>query len=166
MKNTLLLCSILLMLSFASLTSAKNLGYKNLLETAKWSTLPKAATPSVSLNKLPYKNILDVAKWSTLTKGRALSASLRRRNAHGSLIQDEGDPGALFPLEHGGCGWGCCFKICLRSAMSGELCIVGCGTCTVDGSIFGCAVCAACGAVAVAAVEFCSIHCCIDAGGC
>ncbi len=165
MKHKLMLCSILLMLSFATLASGKNLLYKNLAEAAKWSALPKAVPTSISLNKLPYKNILDAAKWSKLVNGRALSANLRKRNAHGSPVQGFDDPEALFAFGPGsGCRWGCCFKTCLRSAMSEELCIVSCGSCVVDGSTFGCAICAACGAVAAAAIEFCGLHCCVDPG--
>ena len=66
MKHKLVLCSILLMLSFANLTVAKNRPFKNLVETANWSALPRVASSSVSLDKLPYKNILDAAKWSKL----------------------------------------------------------------------------------------------------
>ena len=165
MKQKLVFCSILLMLSFANLTVAKNLPYKNLADTANWSALPRAAATSVSLDKLPYKNILDAAKWSKLKNGRALTASLTKRSAHGSPVQFE-DPEALFPVEHGACNWGCCFKICLFSALPGQTCALGCGSCIVDGSTFGCAICAAFGAVATAAVELCSIHCCLQAGGC
>jgi hypothetical protein len=166
MKQKLALCSILLMLSFANLAAAKNLPYKNLVDTANWSTLPRAASTSVSLDKLPYKNILDATKWSKLKNGRALTASLTKKSAHGSTLQFPDDPSALFPVEHGGCNWGCCVKTCLRSALPGQTCALGCGSCVVDGSTFGCAICAACGAVGVAAIEFCTLHCCIDPGGC
>lgn len=166
MKHKLVLCSILLMLSFANLTVAKNRPFKNLVETANWSALPRVASSSVSLDKLPYKNILDAAKWSKLKNGRALRASLTRMNAHGSPFQFGDDPAALFPVVKGGCNWGCCVKRCLTSALPGTMCAMGCGGCYVDGSVLGCAVCAACGAVGIAAVEFCTLHCCIDPGGC
>ena len=166
MKQKLVLCSILLMLSSANLVAAKNRPFKNLIETANWSALPRVASSPVSLNQLPYKNILDAAKWSKLKNGRALTVSLNKRSAHGSPVQDGDDPGALFTIQHGGCNWGCCFKICLRDAIPGQTCAFGCGSCVVDGSTFGCAICAACGAVATAAIELCSIHCCMTAGGC
>lgn len=165
MKQKLVLCSILLMLSSANLIAAKNRPYKNLIDTANWSARPAVASSPVSLNQLPYKNILDAAKWSKLKNGRALRVSLARRSAHGSPFQFE-DPEALFPLEKSGCNWGCCVKKCLYSALPGQTCAFGCGSCLVDGSVFGCAICAACGAVGVAAVEFCTLHCCIDPGGC
>ncbi|MDX6499439.1 MAG: hypothetical protein QOG23_2699 [Blastocatellia bacterium] len=165
MKQKLVLCSILLMLSFANVTAAKNLPFKNLVETANWSALPRVASTSVSLDKLPYKNILDAAKWSKLKNGRALTISLKR-SAHGAPFQFADDPSALFPVGAGRCNWGCCFKICLGSALPGTTCAMGCGGCVVDGSVFGCAICAACGAVATAAIELCSINCCIKAGGC
>jgi hypothetical protein len=166
MKHKILLCSILLMLSFASLASAKNLAYKNIAEVGNWSSLSKATSTSISLNELPYKNILDAAKWSRLTNGRALTASLRKRNAHRFPEQD---PDVLFAVGSGGgggCNWGCCFKRCVRNSLDGVLCAGGCGSCFADGSAYGCAVCAACGAVAVAAVEMCSIGCCMHVGGC
>src|SRR5258706_14984097 len=165
MKQKLVLYSILLMLSFANLTAAKNLPYKNLIETANWSSLPRAASTSVSLDRLPYKNILDAAKWSKLKNGRSLRVSLTKRSAHGSPFQFE-DRDALFPVAHGGCNWGCCVKTCLYSALPGTTCAMGCGGCVVDGSVLGCAICAACGAVGLAAVEFCTLHCCINPGGC
>src|SRR5258706_13806001 len=128
MKQKLVLYSILLMLSFANLTAAKNLPYKNLIETANWSSLPRAASTSVSLDKLPYKNILDAAKWSKLKNGRALTVSLKR-SAHGAPVQFADDPSALFPVGKGGCNWGCCFKICLGSALPGQTCAMGGGGC-------------------------------------
>jgi hypothetical protein len=165
MKQKLVLCSILLMLAFANLTAAKDLPYKNLIDTANWSALPRAASTSLSLDKLPYKNILDAAKWSMLKNGRALTVSLKR-SAHGAPVQFGDDPSILFPVGAGRCNWGCCFKICLGSALPGTTCAMGCGSCVVDGSTFGCAICAACGVVATAAIELCSINCCIKAGGC
>ena len=166
MKQKLVLCSILLMLSSANLIAAKSRPFKNLIETANWSALPRVASTPVSLNQLPYKNILDAAKWSKLKNGRALRVSLTRRSAHGSPFQFEDDPSTLFPVGKGACNWGCCFKICLGSALPGTTCAMGCGSCVVDGSTFGCAICVACGAVATAAIELCSINCCLKAGGC
>ncbi|PYS44669.1 MAG: hypothetical protein DMF71_02765 [Acidobacteria bacterium] len=61
MKRMLLMFSILLMLSGASLTSAKTLPYRNLMEVGNWSTVARAASTPLSLNQLRYKNILDAA---------------------------------------------------------------------------------------------------------
>lgn len=166
MKQKLVFCSIVLMLSFANLTAAKDRPYKNLRDTANWSALPGVASTSISLDKLPYKNILDAAKWSKLKNGRALTVTLYKRSAHGSQFQFGGDPDAMFPVERGGCNWGCCFKICISDAIPGQTCALACGSCVVDGSAFGCAICVGCGAVATAAIELCSIHCCMTAGGC
>jgi hypothetical protein len=165
-KQKLVLCSILLMLSSANLIAAKNRPFKNLIDTANWSAPPAVASTPVSLNQLPYKNILDAAKWSKLKNGRALRVSLTRRGAHGSPFQFD-DNEALFTVTKGPtCNWSCCVKKCLYSALPGTTCAMGCGSCIVDGSAFGCAICAACGAVGIAAVEFCTLHCCVDPGGC
>ena len=168
MKRMLLMFSILLMLSFASVTSAKNLPYKNLLEAAKWSTIAKAATTSVSLDKLPYKNLTEVARWSRMINGRMLSASLRKKAAHASPVQDFTDDElfAIGDAERGGpCNWACCMRYCLQD-LPESFCGTNCLVCALTGAPWSCAVCASCGAVGIAALELCSIHCCIAAGGC
>ena len=168
MKRMLLMFSILLVLSWASVTSAKNLPFKNLIDAAKWSTLPKTASASISLDKLPYKNLTEVARWSRMINGRLLTASLRKK-AHASPVQDFTDDelfAAGAAAERGGpCNWGCCMKNCL-SDYPGGMCGTNCAACALTGNPWGCAICVGCSAVGLAAIELCSLHCCISAGGC
>ena len=160
MKQKLWLCSMLFVLSVCATTSAKNSPYRNLREVAGWSNAPV----SRSLNSLPYKNILDTAKWSRLPTGRALRARLKR-NAH-SPLPAASDEIFLEDSSGAGCGWTCCFKSCVSSAMkgTGELCIANCTVCGLEGSPWACAVCVGCGAVGFAAIEFCGLHCCVNPG--
>jgi hypothetical protein len=156
----LAVCTLLVLCGLVTSVSAKS---------ASYSASRRLSRNSVSLNILPYNNLLDVSKWSKLTNGHALTLTLRKKRGHASPPQDFGDDelfgiGAGGSGGGGGCGWGCCFKQCLSSALDSQLCILGCGACYVDGSTLGCATCLACGTVALAAVEFCSLHCCVNPG--
>ena len=160
MKKQLLLVGVLFMLSVCITASAKNSPYKHLSEVANWSH----STNPLSLNNLPYKNILDAARWSGLPTGRVLAAQLKK-HAHspqgtaGDLILMEDNSGA-------GCGWSCCFKSCMSSALgdAGNGCLVNCTGCGLTGAPWACAICVGCGAVAIAALEFCGLHCCVNPG--
>jgi len=165
MKRMLLMFSILLMLSGASLTSAKTLPYRNLMEVANWSTVVRTAATPLSVNQLRYKNILDAAKWSRMINGRKLTVSLRKK-AHASPVLEYGED-ELFAVGARGsaCNWICCMGNCL-SDYPGGLCGTNCAACALTANPWGCAVCAGCSAVGLAAIELCSIHCCITAGGC
>ena len=157
-------CSMLLLLLFAGAISAN----ERSSPTGRSARLSPAALTSLSVEKLNYQNILDASRWSKLTVGRKLAVSLRKK-AHASLPQDFGDD-ELFAVGAGsggsGCGWSCCFKICMNSAMqgAGTTCITSCTACFLTGSAWSCAMCASCGAVGFAAIEFCALHCCVNPG--
>jgi len=183
MKHKLMLCSILLVILSANLAVAKNSStLTRVVETPESSGM-RRQHPLVSLDRLPYKNLVDASKWSRLTNGRALAATLRKKNAHAVqepdycfdcdlLFSDKSDSemaqvtlgmtGGAF----GGCDWKCCFKTCMNSAMNGtgNLCTVNCTACGVTGNAWPCAICAGCGVVGFAAIEFCGLHCCVDPG--
>ena len=155
-----------------SLVSLEKLGYRNLRDASQYSmflgedrsSLSSAESRPILLNALPYKNILNAGKWSRMLTGRALSTRLKK-NAH---VPQSGDE--MFMVEEysggGGCNWSCCFKQCMGSAMSGTgtLCTSNCTACGVTGGVWPCAVCAGCGTVGFAAIEFCALHCCVDPG--
>ena len=176
MKQKLVLCAVLL-LAFADIVAARN-STRDGAVSAKSSSAEKQST-RIPLERLPYKNLRESSKWSRLIHGRALTATLRKKHAH-SLQDGCIDCDSLFPGDNEmigpltelnaagkGCNeWSCCFKQCMGSAMSGtgQLCTVNCTGCGTVGGPFACAVCAACGAVGFAAIEFCGLHCCVNPG--
>ena len=175
MKQKLVLCSVLLLIAFADIAVARNSTHDGAV-SANLSRAEKQLT-RISLERLPYKNLRESSKWSKLVHGRALTVTLRKKNAH-SLQDDCIDCGSLFPGDEEmigplygsgskGCGWSCCFKQCMGSAMSGDadtFCLVNCTACGTTGNVFSCAICASCGAVGIAAIEFCGLHCCVNPG--
>jgi hypothetical protein len=185
MKQKLVLCGVLLLLfGFADIAVARNSTHNDGTISADLSRADKQVT-RMSLQRLPYKNLLESSKWSRLSHGRVLAASLRKKNAHSLqdpdlctdcdlLFPGDGEGEMIGPLYDmndkssygGGCDWKCCFKTCVDSAMSGtgSLCITSCTACGTVGGAFACAVCASCGAVGFAAIEFCSLHCCVNPG--
>lgn len=189
MKHKLLLFTLLL-IAFADVAVARSPVDKNNAPAASQLSAPRKELSVVSVNKLPFKNLQDSSKWSTLPHGRALTASLRKKKAHGSPAQDYcldcgdllfgGDGGGgdlvgpLITLNGnekaggggGGCGWTCCFQQCMSSAMTGtgSLCVGNCTACGVTGSAWACAICVGCGTVGFAAIEFCTLHCCVNPG--
>ena len=154
-----------------SLGSLDKLGYRTLRDASQYSmflgedrsSLTSAESRPILLNNLPYKNILNAGKWSRMLTGRALMTR-SKKNAH---VPQDGDE-MFMVLEYGGggCNWSCCFKQCMGSAMSGTgtLCTSNCTACGVTGNAWPCAVCVGCGTVGFAAIEFCSLHCCVDPG--
>ncbi|HEX3143837.1 MAG TPA: hypothetical protein VHQ64_07690 [Pyrinomonadaceae bacterium] len=154
-----------------SLVSLEKLPYKNLRDASQYSTfvaedrssVTSAASRPILLNALPFKNILNAGKWSRMLTGRALMSRLKK-NAH---VPQDGDE-MFMVLEYGGggCNWSCCFKQCMGSAMAGTgtLCTSNCTACGMTGNAWPCAVCVGCGTVGFAAIEFCSLHCCVDPG--
>ena len=187
MKYKLVLCSLLLMLAFADLAVARNSLPNN---SGAEAAGPSTRKSLVSLKKLGYTNLRDASHWSRLTHGRALALSLKKKKAHSFQDPDNCfDCGDMFPGDGnvdgfvieggyvdktggaaggggGGCDWKCCFKQCIRSALGSadSTCVTNCTACGVLPSPWPCAVCAACGAVAFAAIEFCSLHCCVNPG--
>ena len=176
----LMACTILALCALVTSAAAKDSRFGNARETRRGQPVTldsprpyskmrdvahslslSSAESRPALKDLPYKNILNAGKWSRMLKGRALTARLKK-NSHAPQEGDE----MFIILEYGGCNWGCCFKQCMSSAMSGTgtLCTVNCTGCGLTGSLFPCAVCGACGAVGFAAIEFCSLHCCVDPG--
>lgn len=166
MKTKLLLCSVLVVLA-ATAASAKNSPdknilptYNNILEAAKWSET--SAPTSISLKG--YKNILAAARWSTAAK--LPPATGARNRAAGGRVQDLfGGGDVMFEQNSSLDGprrdWKFCFSTCVESAMggTGSLCVGNCVACGT-GSVWGCAMCASCGAVGLATVEFCALKCC------
>ena len=154
-----------------SLVPSEKLPYKNLRDASQYpmllhedrSSLRSAESRPILLNALPYKNILNAGKWSRMLTGRALMSRLKK-NAH---VPQDGDE-MFMVLEYGGgsCNWSCCFKQCMNSAMSGtgNLCVTSCTACGLTVGAWLCAVCAGCGAVGFASIEFCGLHCCVDPG--
>lgn len=176
MKQKLVLCAVLL-LAFADIVAARNSTVDGALSAG--SSAAEKQLTRISLERLPYKNLRESSKWSKLIHGRALTATLRKKNAHSlqdvcidcdSLFPGEGDEmiGPLYDLNAGakGCGWSCCFKQCMGSAMgpASSLCLSSCTACGTVGGAFACAVCGSCGAVGFAAIEFCGLHCCVNPG--
>jgi len=194
MKHKIVLCALLLMFGFADLAVGRNslpnnraevggpsirnlrsivslekLPYKHLRDASQYSTLAEdrssvtsAASRPILLNALPYKNILNAGRWPRILTGRALMSGLKK-NAN---VPQEGDEMFMVLEYGGGCNWTCCFKQCMGSAMSGTgtLCTSNCTACGVTGGVWPCAVCAGCGTVGFAAIEFCALHCCVDPG--
>ena len=185
MKYKIVLCSLLLMVAFADLAVARNSNNSD-AEPAG----PSTRKSLISLKKLGYQNLRDASQWSRLTHGRALALSLRKKKAH-SFQDPDGclECGDMFPGDGnvdgmviegayldktggvgggggGGCNWSCCFKICMKSAMgpNDNICLTNCTGCGLTGSPWSCAICAACGTVGFAAVEFCGLHCCVNPG--
>lgn len=185
MKRKLVLCSVLLLIGFADIAVARNSTSEG--NVSANSSLTDKQSSRVSLERLPYKNLRESSKWSRLIHGRALTASLRKKNAHSLQDPDyclgcdlmfpgEGEGEMIGPLYElnagkggsggGGCDWKCCFSSCVSSVMGppGTLCVVSCTACGTSGGAFPCAVCGSCGAVGFAAIEFCSLHCCVNPG--
>ena len=189
MRHKLVFCSLLLVIAFTGVAAAKSSRDDN--EGSSSRLREAGIRASTSLNRLPYKNLLDSSKWSRLIHGRALTATLKKKNAHSA--QDVDSPctecdllfapddvyggemiGPLSELNagkltsSGGCNWGCCFKICVASAMdgAGNLCTTSCTACGLTGNSWPCAVCVGCGTVGFVAIEFCGLHCCVNPGGC
>jgi hypothetical protein len=159
MKKMLLLCSVALVLLTASVASAKTSPYKNLITAANWSNTPAASD---------YKNLRAAANWSRSAKPLS---GLIKKGARFSRVQDPiqdpwlddemfGDEAYGYPRT-----WKYCVKTCVTSAMqgTGQTCIMGCASCAT-GSVWGCAICASCGVVGFAAIEFCTLHCCVNPG--
>jgi|SRR5215831_1174929 len=188
MKEKLLVCIVLLMLGCVGTTAAKSGTLNNEAASAD-SARAEKRFPRISLERLPYKNLQESSKWSKLMNGRALTISLRKKKAHGSsqgqdyclgcdtdsMFGNDGDnagfesyDGVGNPNARGGgaCGWSCCFKQCMNSAMSGtgQLCTTNCAACGFAPNPWSCAVCAACGTVGFVAIEFCALHCCVNPG--
>jgi|GEM_PF-3389019 len=130
------------------------------------STRNRKLSDSSPLGSLPYKNILDASRWSKLITGRALTRSLKK-SAHAGVIQDDGDPSALFAIEHGGGGnWWSCFKECAGIGPAGGICLGSCIGC-MDGGAVSCGICAVCAGISIPVAEVCAIGCCIyGPGGC
>jgi hypothetical protein len=182
MKQKLVLCSMLLLIAFVDIAVAKGSPDNNEAAISRGSS---RAEKQVALDRLPYRNLRDSSKWSKLIHGHALTASLRKKHAHGLQNPDEclecdllfseygsGDMiGPIFEMNSsktggGGCDWKCCFKTCVGSAMAdtGTLCTTNCTACGLTGNAWPCAVCAGCGVVGFAAIEFCGLHCCVNPG--
>ena len=182
MKQKLVLCSMLLLIAFVDIAVAKGSPDNNEAAISRGSS---RAEKQVALDRLPYRNLRDSSKWSKLIHGHALTASLRKKHAHGLQNPDEclecdllfseygsGDMiGPIFDMNAtnrggGGCDWKCCFKTCVGSAMAdtGTLCTTNCTACGLTGGAWPCAVCAGCGVVGFAAIEFCGLHCCVSPG--
>ena len=156
MKKKLLLCSISMVLLSFGVASAKTSPYENLMTAANWSNLHAPRD---------YKNILAAAKWSHLS--RPVRGGLITRGARFARVQDPWEEGEMFGDDAFGYPrtWKYCVKTCVASAMegAGTTCISGCASCGA-GSVWGCAVCASCGAIGFAAIEFCTLHCCVNPG--
>lgn len=154
MKRKLLLCCISIVLLSAGVASAKSSTYENLASAANWSTL--SATKD-------YKNILAAAKWSRSPRTLSLNSKSARLSRMQDPFWDRDDDlfGSLYPRT-----WTTCVRTCVTSAMEGTstTCVSGCLGCVSLVSPWACAVCLSCGAVGGAAVEFCTLHCCVNPG--
>ena len=165
MKHSLSLFSLLVILCVSGLATAKESRYLGLTAAADWSQpAPNANTP----RKFGYQNIQDSSRWSRLQVGKALTANLSKR-AHANRLEPF-DKNILFAPGGGGaigCGWTCCFKSCMYSVLDNGVentCLASCLGCGLAGGIWPCAVCVGCGAVGIAALEFCALHCCVEPG--
>ena len=188
MKQKLVLCNVLLLIVFADIAMAKSSPTSNEDSVSPGSSRAEGQLTPTSFDRLPFKNLRDSSRWSKLTHGRALTASLRKKHAHSSqepdycmdcdlLFLDGGDGEMIGPLSElnanakgggggGACDWKCCFKTCMNSAMTGTgtLCSTNCTGCGLTGSAWPCAICIGCGTVGFMAIEFCSLHCCVNPG--
>ena len=155
-KNLLLLCSVSIILLSAGAASAKKAVYPNILSASGWSALPAPVKPAAAGD---YKNIADAARWSSLPRPIAPAATRKSMTAP----QDPGDADELFGLRP---TWKDCVRQCLDSALrgTGTLCVSNCTACALVGAPWSCALCAACGIVGFASVEFCTLHCCVNPG--
>lgn len=159
MKKNLLLCSISIILLSAGVASAKKSPYQNINMASSWSEMPATVTSDSSRN---FKNISDAARWSSLP--RPLTPNSTKKGGRASRLQDPVTAEELFGLSGG--TWKQCVRQCVESALggSGTLCFTNCTGCALVGSPWNCAICAACGVVAFASVEFCTLHCCANPG--
>jgi hypothetical protein len=181
MRHKFVLCSLLLTFAFADAAAAMTaLPHHHRGEVR--GVVGGGSPLFTTMEKSPYKNLQDASRWSRLTHGRALTLSLRKQRHHGvqdycpdcgdTMFPDDGgewlDPltGVNLARGSGACGWKCCFKQCMYSAMgsAGELCLNNCTSCVLSPGPISCAICASCGAVGFAATEFCALHCCVDPG--
>jgi hypothetical protein len=134
------------------------------MSAAGWSGLPVA---TMAPSARSYKNIVDAAQWSRLP--RPLNSASAKKTARASRVQDPwDDPWAdegMFDA-FGPKTWKVCVKTCVGSAMqgAGTMCTVNCTACVLTASPWSCAICAGCGTVGFVAIEFCTLHCCVNPG--
>ena len=152
MKQRLLLCSVSIILLSASIAVAKKSPYPNIADASNWST--PAETTAVSIGD--YRNILAATKWSSLPKhliGRA-DKKVGLTRAVDEMFGEKSPT------------WKQCFSTCVGSALegAGTMCATNCTACGVAPNPWSCAICAGCGAVGFAAVEFCALKCCVNPG--
>jgi hypothetical protein len=174
---------MLLLIAFVDVAVANGSPDNNEAAVSRGSS---RAEKRVALDRLPYQNLRDSSKWSRLIHGHALTLSLRKKHAHGLqepdycldcdlLFSEYGSGDMIGPLLEvdannrgggGGCDWKCCFKTCMNSAMgpADNFCLVNCTACGTTGAAWPCAICASCGVVGFASIEFCGLHCCVNPG--
>jgi hypothetical protein len=161
MKKVLLLCSVSIILLCAGVASAKKSPYPNIMMARGWSALPASAAPASNRD---YKNISDAARWSSLA--RPLTPGSTRKSARATQGQDPTFDASLLFDDTFSSTWKGCVKTCVGSALAGTgtLCLTNCTACALTGAPWSCAICASCGVVGFVAVEFCTLHCCVNPG--